>query len=192
MLKMSGLFEKAKENKRSIISVLIALVIGVGFGRYATPEKVKVEYEKVFVDKIVTVEKKVYVKVETKKTKSKKNKKTRKVTKPDGTIIEETIESEEDTTLANNKETGGEERGTSKETSNTKKKVKDIKYDTKRLSVSLLAGVDAPYSHDIEVLHKRFGMIYGVHATYQFMGPFSVGVFGTTSNEFGISVGMSF
>lgn len=192
MFNVATLIELTKGNKKSIISVLVALIVGVGFGRYATPEKVKTEYEKVFVDKIVTVEKKVYVKVETKTQEKKKNKKTRKVTKPDGTVIEETIESEEDSTFAGVDERAGEEKGSSSETTSTNKKLKDVKYDTKRLSVSVLAGINASDRLPSEAFNDTSNLMYGVHATYQFMGPFSVGAFGTTTKEFGISVGISF
>jgi hypothetical protein len=177
-------------NKKTFLVVLVALIIGVAFGRYATPERVRIEIEKVEVERVVEVEKRIMVKEEVKKTSIKRNTQTEKITKPDGTVIEKTSESEEDVTFADNREKEGSEKGTDRTTTSSETKKTDTKYNTKKVSVSVMAGVkDADSSFE-----KRYSdyLMYGVHAAYRFAGPFSVGAFATTTNEFGLSIGMDF
>lgn len=179
----------SKVSKTKVIVFVVVFVLGAALGRYATPEKVTVEIEKVEVERIVEIEKKVFVKDETKKTSVKRNTQTEKVTKPDGTIIEKTSESEEDITFATNKEGESTEKGTEKTSSTSESKKTETKYDTKKLSASLMAGVktDTPDNASFDNY-----LMYGVHVSYRFAGPFSVGVFGTTTSEFGVSVGLDF
>ena len=181
-----------KKHRITAIVGLIALIIGVSFGRYATPEKVVIKTKEVEVEKIVVVEKKVLVKEEVKKTAKRKNISTKKVTKPDGTIIEETNESEEDVTFADTKEKEGSEVLTEKEAIKTTKAERETKFDTKRLKVSALVGVETDKVGGKSGLLKDPPMIYGIHASYSFFGPISVGAFGLTSKEFGISIGIQF
>ena len=180
-----------KNNKKILVVALISLIIGVGVGRYATPEKVEVRYEKVEIEKIVTVEKKIYVKQEVKKTSKKKKTKSTKITKPDGTVIESTIEEEEDVAFADTREKEGSETSESNESSTRTNKTKETKYDTKRLRVSALVGVTSS-SYMLSDPFDEYNVIYGVHASYKFFGPISVGVFGLTSNTIGLSLGFDF
>ncbi len=185
------MMDKIKQHKKMIIATFAALIIGVGFGRYLSPEKVEIKVEKVEIEKIVTVEKKVFVKQETKKTSKKKNTKTKKVTKPDGTIIEEKIETEEDVTFADNREKEGSETSKSNEKTKINKREKEVKYNSKRVRVSGLVGIKSPSSVPSEVFVQP-NLMYGVHATYNFFGPVSIGMFGTSTDEFGISIGWEF
>jgi hypothetical protein len=181
------LLSKVKEYKKIIIAVFVALVVGVAAGRYATPEKVIKEKE--FVIKEVEIEKivKVMVKEEQKKTETKKSKTTKKVTNPDGTVTEETKETEEDLTFIDRSEKEKESKETSSEKSISGNSKKETKFNTKKVSVSVLAGIKSGpewYSYPETV--------FGAHIKYNFLGPVSVGAFGTTSNEFGLSVGIDF
>ena len=184
------MLDKIKEHKITIIATVIALILGVAAGRYATPEKKVTIFEEKIVEKIVVVEKRIVVKVETKKTSKKKLVKTKKITKPDGTIIEEKIETEEDTTFADNREKEGTETNINKTKEVIVKKKREIKYNTKRLSLSLMVGAGGLDSARASSVFRRHPIMYGVHATYKMFGPVSVGAFGTTTSEFGLSIGI--
>lgn len=170
---------------------LLLLAVGVGFGRFLTPAEVSIKTETVEVEKVVTVEKVVYVKEEIRKTDSKKVTETKKITKPDGTVIEETKESNQDTTFSDNSEKVATDKSVTKEETTVHTKDVERKYDTKKAHVSLLAGVDTGGFSGIRSL-KPSVVVYGLHASYSFFGPISVGVFGTSTKEVGASVGLDF
>lgn len=188
--------ESIKKHRITIIVAIVSVIVGVGFGRYATPEKVVTKIEEVEVERVVLVEKKVFVKEEVKKTAKRQNTKTLKTTKPDGTIIEETVTSSEDITFADSKSKEGSEK--SLQTENTKKsqESKQTDFDTKRLKVSALVGVQIKDSSNkpLGVLHdiRNPDPVFGIHASYNFFGPISVGAFGLTSRELGVSIGFEF
>jgi len=175
------------KNKSKIIVGLGALIVGLAFGRYAAPEKTKVVVEEIEIEKIIEVEKKIYIKEEVKKTASKTNTRTKKVTKPDGTIIEEKVESQEDVTFADTTQKEGSENTSLKESVSTNKTEKIVNYDKKKFKVSLLMSTN----YEESALSVP-DLNYGVHATYNFFGPVSVGVFGLTSKEAGLSLGIEF
>lgn len=179
------------DNLKKAGAVLLLLAIGVGFGRYLTPAEINIKTETIEVEKIVAVEKVVYVKEETRKTDSKKITETKKTTKPDGTVIEETKESNQDTTFSDNSQKVIKDKAIIKENISTNTKKTEKKHDTKKAHVSILAGVDSKEFNGIEDLVPQ-EMVYGIHASYSFFGPISVGMFGTTSKEFGLSVGLDF
>lgn len=181
------MLDKIKSYKNTIYAVLIALIVGVAAGRYATPEKVIKEKEFVIVEKEVEKIVKVMVKEEQKKTETKKSKTTKKVTKPDGTVTEETKETEEDLTFAETKEKEENSKESSNEKSLSGKTNKETKFNTNKLSVSALAGIATK-----KEWYKSPDFIYGAHAKYNFLGPISVGAFGMSSNEVGISIGIDF
>jgi len=185
--------EILKKNRSMIIAVVLSLIIGVGFGRYATPEKVVIKTKNIEVERIVTVEKKVFIKQEIKKTAKKKHVITKKITKPDGTIVEEKIESEEDVTFADSTEKEATDLSNVKEKTTIKEVEKTTKYNTKKVQVSVLVGTSAlTQSKDPFDFTGKYQLTYGVHATYQFLGPVSVGGYGISSGEFGVSVGFTF
>ncbi|RLF65330.1 MAG: hypothetical protein DRN30_04160 [Thermoplasmata archaeon] len=186
------MFNMIINNKVVVISVIVSLILGVAVGRYATPEKKVTVFEEKIVEKVVVVEKRIIVKIETKKTSKKTLVKTKKVTKPDGTIIEEKVETEEDTTFVDHKEKEGTETTTNNEKTVDVKKKREIKYNTKKLHVSLLVGAAGLDSASTDNVFQRYPVMYGVHASYKFFGPVSIGAFGTSTNEFGISVGLEF
>ena len=188
--------ELLKKHRVTIITAIVSVIVGVGFGRYATPEKVITKIEEVEVEKVVLVEKKVFVKEEVKKTAKRQNTKTLKTTKPDGTIIEETVTSSEDITFADSKSKEGSEKSLETENLKVNKNSKQTDFDTKRLKVSALVGVQIKDSSTkpLGVLHdiRNPNLVFGVHASYNFFGPVSVGAFGMSSKEFGVSIGFEF
>jgi len=185
------MISKIKENKITVFIAVACLVIGVAFGRWAAPEKVEYKKEIVEVTKEIVVEKKVFIKEEIKKEDKKKTKIVKKITKPDGTIIEETIESEEDSSFVGNTEKDQTDSSSESESSKSKTTEKETTNDKKKLQVSILAGLEVDKSTENDPF-GNYKYVYGVHAAYSFFGPISVGAFGTTSNQLGLSVGISF
>lgn len=184
------MIKKLKQNKAMVVAILASLVIGVAFGRWATPEKVVKVVETVEIEKEIVIEKKVLVKEEVKKSAKRVNKKTKKVTKPDGTVIEESVESTEDVKFADTSSKEGSSTEAIRSSTSVSKKEQSTAYKSKYLSVSLLAGAYRP--SDEPGRYRGLDLMYGLHAQYRFLGPVSVGAFATTTNEYGLSVGIEF
>jgi hypothetical protein len=167
--------------KSPIFWVIIALAIGVGFGRLLAPSKVQI-VEK---EKIVEVEKKIYVKDETKKENKDKKKRTViiRITKPDGTIEERTEIVEEDNSIIaiDTKEKSEEKKKTEKE----KLKEKIVKNKKPDWMISALASSNMK---DIKSLQPD----YGISVQRRILGPVYLGAFGITNKQVGLSVGFQF
>lgn len=181
------MLDKIKSYKKMIIAVIISLIVGVAGGRYATPSKVIKEKELVIVEKEVEKIVKVFIKEEKKKTETKKSKETKKVTNPDGTVTEETKETEEDLTFTDTNEKEHNSKETSNETTVSGKTTSETKFNTNKISASALIGIQAK-----KEWYNKPDFVYGAHAKYNFLGPVSIGVFGMSSNEAGLSVGIDF
>lgn len=177
-------------NKKMIMTVSAALLSGVVFGRYLAPKKVEIEIKEVEVERVVVVEKKVLVKEEVKQSSQKVNTETRTITKPDGTVIEEKVESREDITFADRREGSRSESSTLDERMTSREETRRTEHGSSLLRVSGMIG--AKSSEVSSLSEYRQFMIYGAHAQYRIFGPVSVGVFGLTSKEFGVSIGIDF
>ncbi len=159
------------------VKVFIAVVsIGVAFafGRYTTPERIKIE--KV----IVEVEKKT----KDSNTDAERNKRrettTREVTHPDGTkeVITTVVETTETSKKSNTHETD--------KISKKEKDSKEIVKNSNTFNLSLLTGAKLPSGGSLSPL------IYGGHITKQILGPINVGVWGLSDSTGGVSLGLSF
>lgn len=170
-----------KWTKSPIFWTIVALAAGVGFGRYLTPENVKI-VEK---EKIVEVEKKIYIKDESKKENKDKKKRTViiRITKPDGTIEERTEIIEEDNSIIaiDTKEKTEEEK--KKEKENSKETI--VQGKKPDWMISALAATDLK---SIKSLQPS----YGISVQRRILGPIHVGAFGITNKQVGISVGFQF
>lgn len=100
----------------------------------------------------------------------KEHKKTVIVHKPDGTII---------TTITDDTDTHKHETDTSSTVSDT---TKEVVRRSSTLTVSALTGLSL----------NGYTPIYGAHVTKQIIGPLALGVWGLSSRELGVSVGLSF
>lgn len=167
------------ELKNKILVSLIALTSVFMIGRYTTPAKTVIKIEEKIVEKEIVKWK--Y------KENSEENKNQETIivetTYPDGTV---------------KKETRILDKGTVKlslesEQSKEKEKISILKKDELTLNensnwnISLLASLEN-FSYNKE----SKDVFYGIHLQRKVLGPFSVGVFGTNSKSYGLSVGGSF
>lgn len=180
-----------KQYRNILIAILVSLLVGGAFGRWITPEKIEIVKEQVEVEIEKVVEKKVYVTKYVEKKTKKTVKHTKKITKPDGTVIEETSEKEEDTSVVDNstkKEDSTDSESTSEKSEKYTKKVKNVK---RKWHAVAMVGVDPDREiNDISEFENK--MTYGAMVDYKLFGPISVGVYGTTAVEFGLTVGLDF
>jgi hypothetical protein len=153
------------ETKTKIIIVSIGLIAAFAVGRWAAPEKVRIE------TKVVEVEKKV----EDTKKDVVKHKETHTVKKPDGT--EETTTTEDTTTKSDKHDTDS----TTTETDTTK----EVTRGSSKVTVLALAGL--PVSFNTAVVP-----IYGVSVSKPILGPITIGAWGLSNSTAGFSIGLTF
>lgn len=157
--------------KQTLLLIIIVFIIGLATGRYTLPAKIEVhEVVKTIIDDKKTDDKKTVVDA---------NKDTVvTVTKyPDGRIVTEThyVDKSTTTTVDNKKEDDS--------TKTTDDKTSVTTYDTNRYHLSLLAGKD---------LSNLTGTSVGLSVDKKFIGPISLGLFGFTNKNVGLSIGLSF
>ena len=170
--------ELLTQNKWKIIGAVLFFVLGLAIGRYATPP------EKITKIEIIEIEKKVYVEEKTKAESSKTYKHITEKTLPDGTIIKETVETDETNLYTENKVKSEEE--------SVKSTSEEIFVGTQnkgRWLINGLAGIDV--SRGMEGKLKAV-MVYGIQVYYRILGPVHVGAWGTTTKELGLSAGLEF
>lgn len=153
--------------KYQILSGLGLLLLGIGIGRFSLPAKVITKTE------TIEVEKKQAVTNVTQNDKS-----TTTVTetkKPDGTVSTTTV-------VSNNITTNTHDTAQDVTDSDTKTD-KEITYNTDKLGINVLAGVDVT---------KPTQVIYGGQLEYRVIGPVNAGIFGLANGLFGVSLGLRF
>lgn len=160
--------------KQQIIIIVVTLATGVAFGRYLTPQKIKIE------TKTVEIEKKSSKTDD--KTKVHKHKDTTTTTtkKSDGTVetttkVSEDTDTGKDVKIVDNGQTSSTNESKTEKTSNTG-----------HLNLSVLAGAN-PFN-----LTTRPGLVYGAHLTRDVFGPLNIGIWGLSDGTCGMSVGLSF
>lgn len=170
--------ESLKNNKKLIVAVLLFGVLCFAFGRYLTPEKIKIEKE--IVQKEDTTKKQdESIQIE----KDKKKKTTViEIIRPDGTKETKTVINEDESTKKS-KEKHSEEQ-TKKEL--VQKETTEIENSHSFLTISGLIGTD--------VVHFSLSnqLVYGGHIHKNLIGPLDVGVFGLSSGVVGFSLGITF
>lgn len=149
--------------KSKVILAIIVLVVAFAFGRYSVPEKI------VTVTKTIEVEKKV---VDTEKDK--------KIVKviiehPDGT--KETREE-----IVENEKTHSTEDSITKSKNTT-----EITKGGSKINVSILAG-----SNLSSLNLNSIPITYGASVNKEILGPITVGIFGLSNGNLGISAGLNF
>jgi hypothetical protein len=165
--------------KICIIVIAIATVVGYGFGRFTTPEKVVTKVETVEVIKEVIKE----VKIKDEKKKETVKRKTKTVIKeyPDGRKITEIYEVTEDTIFVE-----------TQEIVDLRKQIEDLKKQNEsKIIISQkpqwkfqgLAGVE---------ITRPTKPIYGLGVERRIIGPIFMGVYGKSNSEAGVSLSLEF
>lgn len=151
--------------KTKVIISTVVILISFAAGRFSSPEKIKIE------TKIVEVEKKIS------KTDKKKDTRVKVVTveRPDGT--KETTKTIESTATSQNTSASSK--------SSDSHSVNETTRSSSRLNLSVLGGVS--YSPFVGVKP-----VVGGHISKDIVGPISVGIWGTSNIEGGISLGVTF
>lgn len=167
--------EKFTVYRPYVISSVVMLLVGLVTGRYLAPEKVQVKIQ----EKIVT---KTVVKWKTKYVKSQKNDKETIIVEtkyPDGTIKREKRIIDRGTLQVDLTKEGSKSDQTT-----VSKDLEYAKTSARDWHVSLLATNTYPENN---VLSDNIS--YGIHAERRIIGPFYVGVYGTTNKNYGLSLG---
>jgi hypothetical protein len=158
-------------NRKYVIAAVLALAASFAFGRFTAPARVEVKKE------IVTVE------VEKKSTQKDQsvdqNKKTTEIelTRPDGTKIKKKVTQSE-------KQTNTQVDQLVEHAAKTQETESKVIETASRLTVSLIAG---PNFTDFKA-----PLTYGCHISRPFFGPVTLGVWGLSSGQGGISLGLQF
>ncbi len=155
------------------VLVSVSLVTAFAFGRWAAPEKVKIETRTVEIErKDSTVQK------EQDQNRRKETTKT-EVTKPDGTVekTEKIVETADTHKETDRKDTTIAETAT--ETS------KEVTRGTTKITIAAMAGVDLDTSHG----HL---MWYGGTISKPVIGPITIGVWYLTAPAAGATIGLTF
>lgn len=170
--------EFLNKNKWLILGAILLFVFGLSIGRYATPPDKVTKIEKVEIEKIV------YIKEQEKVEQKKKFKHTIEKTLPDGTIIKDTIETDEQNLFVKEKEQSQEEKASSS------KEEKEVGVTSKgRWLINGMVGADVSSGIDGQI--KEI-LVYGIQVDYRILGPIHIGAWGVTSKEAGLSVGLEF
>lgn len=165
--------------KQILIASLGLLLLGAAFGRFTTPEKVRVE------TKTVTVE--VEKKQEQQKTNTDTDRDrhrettTTEITKPDGTrevVTHTTDDTKTDRHTDQVKNTDTE--STKNESAST---MKEVTRGSSPVTVSALLGVKLSLSSPV---------VYGAAVSRPILGPVTVGAFGMSDATLGVSLGLTF
>ncbi len=157
-------------NKIKIILIIAALTVSFAAGRYSVPTHTVTEAEKLEVEKIIETRN-----AEIEKERHKKTTIT-EITRPDGTKEKTTvIESDTKTEKKDNS-------STTTDTTKLELDKKEVVKDSGRVTLSVLAG--AP-------VHGPLAPIFGVSMTAPVLGPITVGVWGLTTSEVGVSLGLT-
>lgn len=162
--------------KVRIIIVVVSLGTAFAVGRYTVPEKIKT------VVQTVEVEKKVVTTDTDKKEKKHKEVVVTDTKNKDGSETT-TTKTVEDTNLDNKTNDKIADN-----TSDTKTDSKEVTKTGSRLNISALGGVPISLSSGPGI--GKF--VYGVHVSRDLIGPISVGLWGLSSSEFGMSIGLTF
>lgn len=156
------------ENRTKILVATAVILASYAFGRFSTPDHVKIE------TKIVEVEKKT---TDTELNKDKhKETTTVEITKPDGTK-EKTTKTVEDTKT--DKTTKSTE-----ETDRTEESSKEVSRGSK-VTLAALGGVSLNLTGTSPIL-------YGGILTKPVLGPITIGVWGLSNATTGLAVGLTF
>lgn len=152
--------------RTKIIVSVVALAISFAFGRYLTPTKTET--------KIVTITKEVESKQTDKDTNDHKKTVIHEIVKPSGekdTTTTITDDRSSDTKIDDNKTTDV-----------TKINDKTVTRGDSKVTISALGG----YSFDSRRVE------YGASVTKPVLGPITLGIYGLTAPEFGVSLGLQF
>ena len=157
--------------KNTLILLLVVFLVGLATGRFTLPARVEIKE----VIKTVEVEKKT----DNKNTTIDSNKDTVvTVTKhPDGTITTETHYIDKSVTTIVDKKTDDNT------TKSTDDKDTTTTYSTSQYHLSVMAQKD---------LTNLIGTSIGLAVDKKFIGPISLGIFGFTNKNVGLSIGLSF
>ena len=167
-------------NRNKIIVLGGVALISFAFGRYLTPEKIKIETKTEYVER-------------TDKTKDQKEstntdkdshikRTTTEITKPDGTVIRRTKTEKDTSTQITTDKTSNEKEVTDKRL--TKEESKAVEYGSGRVIISGLVGLQAT--------NPAQGFQYGLHVTKPILGPITFGVWGFHNLNVGLSLGLQF
>lgn len=157
------------KQKAIVVVVYTASIAAITI--YVSPTKVKIETKTVEVVKTVEV-----AKTDTDTQKHTK-KKTTERTLPTGEKVVTTIEVD-DTNTAHKTDTT-----VATDDSKMTDKTKEVTRSTDKVNLSVLASIN-PFN-------VSQGITYGGSVTKQILGPFTLGAFGFTSGQFGMSVGLN-
>ena len=162
-----------------MVLVGIAL-ISFAFGRYLTPEKIKIETKTEYVER---TDKDKNQKESTNTDKDSHIKRTTtEITKPDGTVIRRTKTEKDTSTQTSTDKTLTEKETTEKRL--TKEESKTIESGGSKVTVSVLAG--------LQVSDPTKGYQYGLHVTKPILGPITFGAWGFQNLNAGLSLGLQF
>lgn len=157
--------------KAKLIIGAAALLLAFAAGRWAAPEKVRIE------TKVVEVEN---VHNET-KTDIDKNRHTEttvtEIVRPDGTK-EKTTRTTQDTQTTQKRDTAS-----TKDTVTTAEETKEVTRGTAKVTISALAGAQ---------IGSSTPLVYGASVSKPILGPITVGIFGLSNATFGASLGLTF
>ncbi len=156
--------------KTKIIIVTVGLATSFAFGRYSTPEKIKIE------TKIVEVEKKTDDKKIIDKEKKHVKTTVTEIDKPDGTKIITSVTTDDSTD--DTKTTDIATDDTTKNTDITK----EVTKGSNKVTVAALGGIDFTNGH----------YVFGASVSRPLLGPVTFGLFGLSDLTFGISLGLQF
>lgn len=155
-----------------IIIVSVAIVGSFALGRWATPERIKIETKTVEIER----------KTEDNKSKEieKKNIKiiTKEETRADGTKTITTTTQDESTTETLKHDISIDEINKSTDT------IKEVTNSSSKTTISLMAGAD--------VTNIAGGISYGLSVSRPILGPLTIGAFGMSNKTGGVSVGITF
>jgi hypothetical protein len=166
--------------RNKIIAAILLLLTSFAFGRYSAPEKVKIEKQ------VVTTEsdkKDTDKKTQTDLDRNKHVETTTLEKKlPDGTTVKETKTVEDTSTQKKrDQQVLMDEQSTD---THSEKESKLVESGRNKLNLSLLVGA--------QVTKLSEPLVYGVSASRPFLGPVTLGLWGTTQKVGGVSVGLQF
>jgi len=165
--------------KTSIIVIIIAVIIGYGFGYFTTPEKVVTKIETVEVVKEVIKE----IKIKDEKKKESVKRKTKTIIKeyPDGQKITEIYEVTEDTIFIE-----------TQEIVDLRKQIEDLK---KQNETKIIISQKSQWKFQGLVgteIRRPTEPIYGLGVERRIIGPIFIGIYGKSNTEAGVSVSLEF
>lgn len=167
-------------DRKLIGAVALLVLVAFGFGRWSAPEKIKIEKETSSVA-AESSETKTDSRTDTDRDRHREIVVTERVN-PDGSK-EKTSRTVEDTATRRTSDVDAV-RSDSATRSDSSRESKVVESGRSKVTLGVLAGV--------RVTDVAAGFKYGAHVQKAFLGPITLGVWGFTSGEAGLSLGITF